>query len=97
MQALCDVCGLKPATNKCPQCGRAVCEDDFDEAAGVCLVCLEARCAICGRGLSVGHCSVCGRQGCEACLVEVSPVQYVCKECASALGISFRERLKFKL
>lgn len=78
---LCDVCGLKEAKYKCRECGREVCEDDYDPETGLCSICRETRCEICGRRPAIGYCMVCGRIGCEECLVQVSLVSYVCRSC----------------
>jgi len=40
---LCHVCEAAPASHTCPRCGRAVCEDHWDDDADICTACAQGQ------------------------------------------------------
>ncbi|MEF8819673.1 MAG: hypothetical protein V5A31_08030 [Haloferacaceae archaeon] len=38
---VCGICGTALADRTCPNCGTAVCDDDFDAEHGLCVACLD--------------------------------------------------------
>jgi hypothetical protein len=40
---LCQVCEAAQARHACPRCGRAVCDDHWDDAASACSVCVQGQ------------------------------------------------------
>jgi hypothetical protein len=83
---LCEICGEKPATHRCPLCGRWVCDDDWDEERGVCTLCATTLCQVCGKRLAVASCPACGRLVCDECSVQVTPVVRLCIDCYRRYG-----------
>ncbi len=82
----CEVCEEEPAIARCRICGRWVCAHDYDQARGICSVCLSTLCQICGSKLAIGHCARCGRLVCRGDSVRVGLSRY-CVDCARELGI----------
>jgi len=81
---ICEICGLKPASNKCKICGRNVCRDHIKD--DICTICRETLCTICNKRPSIGYCSICGRLACDECLVQIDNVRRICVECLAKLG-----------
>ncbi|MFW5917514.1 MAG: zinc finger HIT domain-containing protein [Halorubrum sp.] len=40
---LCQICEAAPARYACPRCGRAVCEDHWNDGVGACTACVQGR------------------------------------------------------
>jgi hypothetical protein len=78
---LCEICRSRPAKHKCPICGRRVCDEDWDNVKGVCILCSSTLCQVCGKRLAVAACARCGRLVCEECSVQISPVIRLCINC----------------
>ncbi|WP_180271777.1 hypothetical protein [Halorubrum persicum] len=38
---ICQICEAAPARHGCPRCGRAVCADHWNAAAGACTACAK--------------------------------------------------------
>ncbi len=83
---VCEICGARPASRRCPLCGRYVCDEDWDSERGVCILCSSSLCQVCGRRLAIATCAVCGRLVCEECSVQVTPVVRLCRECYRKYG-----------
>ncbi|ELZ49580.1 hypothetical protein C464_03861 [Halorubrum coriense DSM 10284] len=43
LTGLCQICEAATAEHVCDRCGRAVCDDHWDEAAGACSGCAAGR------------------------------------------------------
>lgn len=39
VSGICQVCESREADRSCPTCGRVVCDADFEEGPGVCVIC----------------------------------------------------------
>ncbi len=42
MTGVCQICEASTATHTCESCGNLVCDEHFDESAGVCIQCAPA-------------------------------------------------------
>ncbi len=82
----CELCEYNYAKHLCVVCGRRVCDKDYDELLGMCVVCRDALCNVCNRNLSVSRCSLCGRLVCSKCSIDLDGVRRVCFLCLISKG-----------
>jgi hypothetical protein len=83
---LCEICGKREAKHKCPLCGRLVCDEDWDESKGVCILCSSTLCQVCGKRLAIASCAACGRLVCDECSIQINPVVRLCIDCYRRYG-----------